>query len=50
MTFLLAIMETVYILSGKQIYKDMSKFWGNLFGINFAMGWLRSDHGVPVRD
>lgn len=38
MTFLLAIMETVYVLSGKQIYKDMTKFWGKLFAINFALG------------
>ena len=28
----------VYVLSGKQIYKDMTKFWGKLFGINFALG------------
>ncbi len=33
MAFLLAIMETVYVLSGKQIYKDMTKFWGKLFGL-----------------
>lgn len=38
MAFLLAIMETVYVLSGKQIYKDMTKFWGKLFAINFAPG------------
>ncbi|MFC3394968.1 cytochrome ubiquinol oxidase subunit I [Brenneria rubrifaciens] len=38
MAFLLAIMETVYVLSGKQIYKDMTKFWGKLFAINFALG------------
>ena len=38
MAFLLAIMETVYVLSGKQVYKDMTKFWGKLFGINFALG------------
>lgn len=38
MAFLLAIMETVYVLTGKQIYKDMTKFWGKLFGINFALG------------
>ncbi|CUX96685.1 cytochrome ubiquinol oxidase subunit I [Candidatus Doolittlea endobia] len=36
--FLLAIMETVYVLSGQQIYKDMTKFWGKLFAINFALG------------
>ncbi len=38
MAFLLAIMESVYVLTGKQVYKDMTKFWGKLFGINFALG------------
>jgi cytochrome d ubiquinol oxidase subunit I len=38
LTFLLAIMETVYVMTGKQIYQDMVKFWGKLFGINFALG------------
>ncbi len=38
MSFLLAIMESVYIMSNKPIYKDMTKFWGKLFGINLAMG------------
>ncbi len=37
-TFLLAIMESVYVMTGKQVYKDMTKFWGKLFGINFAIG------------
>ncbi|SKA52654.1 cytochrome ubiquinol oxidase subunit I [Enterovibrio nigricans] len=38
MAFLLAIMESLYIMTDKQIYKDMTKFWGKLFGINFALG------------
>lgn len=38
LTFLLAAMETVYVITGKQIYKDMALFWGKLFGINFAIG------------
>ena len=38
LTWLLVIMETVYVLSGKLIYKDMTRFWGKLFGINFALG------------
>ncbi len=38
MAFMLAIMETIHVLSGKQVYKDMTKFWGKLFGINFALG------------
>jgi len=38
LAFILAIMETTYVISGKEIYKDMTKFWGKLFGINFALG------------
>jgi len=38
LTFMLAIMESVYVMTGKQIYKDMTQFWGKLFGINFALG------------
>jgi len=38
MSFILAIMESVYVITGKQVYKDMVKFWGKLFGINFALG------------
>ncbi len=38
MTWLLVIMESVYVMTGKQIYKDMTRFWGKLFGINFALG------------
>lgn len=38
LTFILAIMESVYVMTGKTIYRDMTKFWGKLFGINFALG------------
>ncbi|MBB5466374.1 cytochrome d ubiquinol oxidase subunit I [Paraburkholderia sp. CI2] len=38
LAWLLVIMESVYVMTGKQIYKDMTQFWGKLFGINFAMG------------
>ena len=38
LSFILVAMELTYVLSGKQIYKDMTKFWGKLFGINFALG------------
>ena len=38
MTFMLAIMESVYVMTRKPVYKDMVKFWGKLFGINFALG------------
>ncbi len=38
LTWILVIMESVYVMTGKQVYKDMVKFWGKLFGINFALG------------
>ncbi|TKB54681.1 cytochrome ubiquinol oxidase subunit I [Ferrimonas aestuarii] len=38
MAFLLAIMESLYVMTDKQVYKDMTKFWGKLFAINFALG------------
>jgi cytochrome d ubiquinol oxidase subunit I len=38
LTFLLAAMETVYVITGRQIYKEMTQFWGKLFAINFAIG------------
>ncbi len=38
LSFLLAVMESLYVMTGKTIYKDMTKFWGKLFGINFAVG------------
>ena len=38
LSWILVIMESVYVMTGLEIYKDMTKFWGKLFGINFAMG------------
>ena len=38
LSVLLGIMETVYVMTGRAIWRDMVKFWGMLFGINFAMG------------
>jgi cytochrome d ubiquinol oxidase subunit I len=38
LSLLLGIMESVYVMTGRAIWRDMTKFWGLLFGINFAMG------------
>ena len=38
LAWILVIMEAVYVMTGKEIYRDMTKFWGKLFGINFALG------------
>jgi cytochrome d ubiquinol oxidase subunit I len=38
MVWLLVIMESVYVMTGQVVWKDMTRFWGKLFGINFALG------------
>jgi len=38
LSVLLAIMESVWIMTGRSVWRDMTKYWGLLFGINFAMG------------
>ncbi|MBI1200999.1 MAG: cytochrome bd-I ubiquinol oxidase subunit CydA [Rhodopseudomonas sp.] len=38
LSVLVAMMETVYVMTGRTIWRDMTKFWGLLFGINFALG------------
>ena len=38
LSVIVAIMETLYVTKKKPIYKAMTKFWGVLFLINFAVG------------
>lgn len=38
LSILVAIMETVYVMTARPIWRQMTKFWGTLFGINFALG------------
>jgi len=38
LSMILVIMEAVYVMTGREIWKRMTRFWGVLFGINFAMG------------
>lgn len=38
MTFMIAIMETIYVRTGNEEWKKITKFWMKLFGINFAIG------------
>ena len=37
-SWLVFIMELCYVATGRVIYRDMAKFWGKLFAINFAIG------------
>ncbi|WP_158964932.1 cytochrome ubiquinol oxidase subunit I [Chachezhania sediminis] len=38
LSVLVATMETVYVMTGRPIWRQMTKFWGTLFGINFVLG------------
>ncbi|MFZ6026602.1 MAG: cytochrome ubiquinol oxidase subunit I [Chloroflexota bacterium] len=38
LSIFVAILETRYVRSGKEMYKGMAKFWGKIFLINFAIG------------
>jgi len=38
LTVLLAVMETIYVTTGRDIYKTMAQFWTKLLLINFALG------------
>jgi cytochrome bd ubiquinol oxidase subunit I len=38
LSFILAIMETIYVKTGKEEWKHITRFWMTLFGINFAIG------------
>jgi cytochrome d ubiquinol oxidase subunit I len=33
-----AVMQTIYWRTGKEVWKRMARFWGKLFVINFALG------------
>ena len=41
---IVGIMETIYYRSGDERWKQMTKFWMTLFGINFAIGQILPLH------
>ncbi len=38
LSFMLLIMEAIYVMTGREIWRTITRFWGALFGINFAIG------------
>ncbi|HJZ38775.1 MAG TPA: cytochrome ubiquinol oxidase subunit I [Bacteroidales bacterium] len=38
LSFIIAIMESLYVKTGQEEWKKITKFWMTLFGINFAIG------------
>ena len=38
LSFMLVIMESIYVMTRRPIWRTITKFWGALFGVNFALG------------
>ena len=38
LSFLLVIMESIYVMTGRPIWRTITRFWGTIFGINFVLG------------
>ena len=38
LSFMLVIMESVYVMTNRPIWRDVTRFWAKLFGINFVLG------------
>jgi cytochrome bd ubiquinol oxidase subunit I len=38
LSFIIAMMETIYVRTGNEEWKRLTRFWMSLFGINFAIG------------
>ncbi|ETI64528.1 cytochrome BD oxidase subunit I [Sphingobium sp. C100] len=38
LSFLLVIMESIYVMTGRPIWRTITRFWGKIFGINFVLG------------
>lgn len=38
LSILVALMETAYVRTNNPVYKQMAKFWGKLFLVNFSVG------------
>ncbi len=38
LSFMLVIMESIYVMTNRPIWRTITRFWGTLFGINFVLG------------
>ncbi|WP_198351019.1 cytochrome ubiquinol oxidase subunit I [Flavisphingomonas formosensis] len=38
LSFLLVIMESIYVMTGREIWRTVTRFWAKIFGINFVLG------------
>lgn len=38
LSFMLVIMESIYVMTDRPVWREATRFWGKLFGINFVLG------------
>jgi cytochrome d ubiquinol oxidase subunit I len=38
LSVLVALMQTLHVATGQEVYRRMTRFWGKLFVVNFALG------------
>lgn len=38
LSFILVIMESIYVMTGRPIWRTITQFWATIFGINFVLG------------
>jgi len=38
LSVMLVIMESVYVMTGRTVWRTVTRFWGTIFGINFVLG------------
>ena len=38
LSFMLVIMESIYVMTGRPIWRTITRFWATIFGINFVLG------------
>ncbi len=48
LALIMALMETMYVRTGDEKWKIVTKFWQKLFGINFAIGVATGFSSVPT--
>ncbi|MDQ7091430.1 MAG: cytochrome ubiquinol oxidase subunit I [Methylococcales bacterium] len=42
LSLMVAIMETIYLLTGRIVYKEMTRFWGELLAVSFVLSLITS--------
>src|SRR6201996_8381527 len=38
LSMMLVIMEAVYVMTGRSVWRTTTRFWSRIFGINFVLG------------